>query len=304
MAYYLGRVYQFAIKCGIDKNRIRFRQHMNTELAHYASECWDLECHTSHGWIECAGIADRCDYDLRQHAESGENFSIEKVENIDAVVTKIKNHLLDNNLLTELETELFLGKFQEEQTQKNIINFIHTDSLKELNIQFDKNKISKIARKDLMRILNETNVVFPHVIEPSFGIGRFMYTILEHNFKTRDDSRHYFSFPFNISPYKCCILPLNDTDKSYEPIIKKISELLAEAEITHLIDARSGSIGKRYSRADEIGIKYAITLDYETLENCETVTLRDRESMGQIRVKIDDIVWVLGNLAQGKLKFE
>jgi glycyl-tRNA synthetase (class II) len=62
--------------------------------------------------------------------------------------------------------------------------------------------------------------------------------------------------------------------------------LLADANITHSIDDRSGSIGKRYARADEIGIKYAITLDYETLEDSETVTVRERDSMKQTRVKV------------------
>jgi glycyl-tRNA synthetase len=79
MAYYIGRVYLFAIRCGINLDNIRFRQHTKNEMAHYANECWDLECLTSNGWIECVGIADRCDYDLKQHSKySGEIFSCEK----------------------------------------------------------------------------------------------------------------------------------------------------------------------------------------------------------------------------------
>ena len=71
-----------------------------------------------------------------------------------------------------------------------------------------------------------------------------------------------------------------------------LAELLTDADISHLIDDRRGSIGKRYSRADEIGIKYAITLDYETIEDSEkglesaSVTLRERDTMNQIRVKV------------------
>lgn len=63
--------------------------------------------------------------------------------------------------------------------------------------------------------------------------------------------------------------------------------MLSDGDIAHIIDSRSGSIGKRYSRADEIGIKYALTLDYETLEDSATVTLRERDSMDQIRVKVN-----------------
>ena len=68
VAYYIGRIYQFVIRCGIDPKRVRFRQHTRNEMAHYAVDCWDLECHTTHGWLECAGIADRGDHDLRQHS--------------------------------------------------------------------------------------------------------------------------------------------------------------------------------------------------------------------------------------------
>ena len=47
LAYYIGRIYLFVKNCGVDENKIRFRQHLNTEMAHYANECWDLECETS-----------------------------------------------------------------------------------------------------------------------------------------------------------------------------------------------------------------------------------------------------------------
>ncbi len=73
LAYFIGRIYLFLIKIGIDKNRIRFRQHMKNEMAHYACDCWDVECKISFGWIECGACADRSCYDLTQHMKfSGE----------------------------------------------------------------------------------------------------------------------------------------------------------------------------------------------------------------------------------------
>jgi len=87
----------------------------------------------------------------------------------------------------------------------------------------------------------------PHVIEPSFGIGRIMYTILEHNFKKRPEkekNKVYFSFPLNISPYKCCILPLNESEKKFQPITKQISDLLTQHGIMHTIDEASGKLNK------------------------------------------------------------
>lgn len=127
----------------------------------------------------------------------------------------------------------------------------------------------------------------PHVIEPSFGIGRIMYTILEHNFKFRENnkSRVFFSFPYSIAPYKCCILPLNESELKFQPFIHEISNILTQNSIMHKIDDASGSIGRRYTRNDECGIPFSITLDYDTF-NDNSVTIRERDSMKQIRVKV------------------
>ncbi|CAA0255029.1 unnamed protein product [Arabidopsis thaliana] len=69
LGYFIGRVYLFLIRLGIDKERLRFRHHLANEMAHYATDCWDAEIECSYGWIECVGIADRSDYDLRAHSE-------------------------------------------------------------------------------------------------------------------------------------------------------------------------------------------------------------------------------------------
>lgn len=73
------RIQQFLLRIGIKPNRLRFRQHMNNEMAHYAVDCWDAECLTSHGWIECVGCADRSAYDLLNHSKnSGANLSAQR----------------------------------------------------------------------------------------------------------------------------------------------------------------------------------------------------------------------------------
>lgn len=58
------------IKIGVKPDKLRFRQHMSNEMAHYACDCWDAECKTSYGWIECVGCADRSCYDLNQHTKA------------------------------------------------------------------------------------------------------------------------------------------------------------------------------------------------------------------------------------------
>ena len=70
LGYFLARIYLFLIKIGIDPNRLRFRQHMANEMAHYATDCWDAEIENSvGGWTECVGCADRAAYDLSVHSK-------------------------------------------------------------------------------------------------------------------------------------------------------------------------------------------------------------------------------------------
>src|SRR4051812_37130463 len=68
LGYYIGRIQQFMLKIGVSPSRLRFRQHLRNEMAHYACDCWDCELETSFGWIECVGCADRSAYDLTQHS--------------------------------------------------------------------------------------------------------------------------------------------------------------------------------------------------------------------------------------------
>ncbi|RYQ83004.1 hypothetical protein Ahy_B10g101614 [Arachis hypogaea] len=69
LGYFIGRVYLFLTRLGIDKDRLRFRQHLANEMAHYAADCWDAEIECSYGSIECVGIADRSAYDLHAHSD-------------------------------------------------------------------------------------------------------------------------------------------------------------------------------------------------------------------------------------------
>ena len=68
LGYFIARIYLFLVKIGINPERLRFRQHMANEMAHYATDCWDAEIHNSTGWTECVGCADRAAYDLTVHS--------------------------------------------------------------------------------------------------------------------------------------------------------------------------------------------------------------------------------------------
>jgi glycyl-tRNA synthetase (class II) len=67
LGYFIGRTYLFLTALGIHKERLRFRQHLQNEMAHYAADCWDAEIECSYGWVECVGLADRSAYDLKAH---------------------------------------------------------------------------------------------------------------------------------------------------------------------------------------------------------------------------------------------
>lgn len=68
LGYFIARVYLFLTSLGIDKERLRFRQHLQNEMAHYAQDCWDAEIECSYGWFECVGLADRSAFDLKAHS--------------------------------------------------------------------------------------------------------------------------------------------------------------------------------------------------------------------------------------------
>merc|ERR1719261_913205 len=68
LGFFIGRTYLFLISVGIIPEYLRFRQHLPTEMAHYAKDCWDAEINTCYGWLECVGIADRSCFDLNAHA--------------------------------------------------------------------------------------------------------------------------------------------------------------------------------------------------------------------------------------------
>jgi len=140
----------------------------------------------------------------------------------------------------------------------------------------------------------------PHVIEPSFGIGRIIYCTMEHAFNIRE-SRRILSFPPHIAPLKCSVLPLMDKPPLTAFVSRIVSSLNA-ADISSKVDTVQ-SIGRRYARTDEIGIPFAVTIDYTTIQD-DTVTLRDRDNTSQIRVKIDEVPELVNLLIRQKTTWQ
>ena len=204
----------FLISLGMKKENIRLRDHSPEELVFYSNATTDIEFAFPFGWGELWGIADRTDYDLKQHM----------------------NH----------------------------------------------------SKEDLTYLDPETNEKYiPYVIEPSLGADRVLLAFLCDSYEKEEvgdgDVRTVLHLHPYLAPYKVAVLPLSKklSDKAGE-----VYDMLSKSFMCDYDEA--GSIGKRYRREDEIGTPYCVTVDFDTLED-ECVTIRDRDTMEQERIKISEI---------------
>jgi glycyl-tRNA synthetase len=280
MAYFMGLALRFYSAVGIDIGRIRFRQHRKEELSHYSSETWDAESLTDLGWIEITGIAHRGTFDLTNHIKaSGKDLYAQRVIPRKEVLEKKK----------EIDYQAIKAEFPEQSSK---IIAAMKDGASSLTIEGKNLDLGRFLVEKEEKVVVDRENFIPVVIEPAFGLDRIIYTILDHNLSVREDSGYVcLKVPYSISPYDAAILPLMAKDGLDEKA-NSIFENLLKLKFSVLYDD-SGSIGKRYSRYDEVGVLYCITVDYDTLKNGD-VTIRHRDTRVQIRIKIDDIPNYLG----------
>ncbi|XP_032094193.1 glycine--tRNA ligase-like [Thamnophis elegans] len=309
LGYFIGRIYLYLIKVGISPEKLRFRQHMENEMAHYACDCWDAETKTSYGWIEIVGCADRSCYDLSCHARATKvPLVAEKLLKEPRIANVVqfeankgvigKAYKKDAKLVLEylaICDECYISEMETQLNEKGEFT-IETEG-KTFQVTKDM-----VGVKRFQKTLHVEEIV-PNVIEPSFGLGRIMYSIFEHTFRIRegDEQRTYFSFPAVVAPFKCSVLPLSQ-NQEFIPFVKELSEALTRNGVSHKVDDSSGSIGRRYARTDEIGVAFGITVDFDTVNKTpHTATLRDRDSMRQIRAEISKLPVLVGDLANGNI---
>ncbi len=208
----------FLKSLGMCEENMRFRDHEKEELSHYSNATTDIEYKFPFGWGELWGIADRTDFDLKQHQQ--------------------------------------------------------------------------FSNQDMSYVDSETGEKFiPYCIEPSLGAGRvtlaFLCDAYTEEELTKDDgskdSRVVMKFHPALAPFKAAVLPLaKKLADVAEPIYEELSKsFMVDYDVT-------GSIGKRYRREDEIGTPFCICVDFETKED-GCVTIRDRDTMQQIRLPIEDV---------------
>lgn len=297
LIYQLYLAKKFLNEIGIPDDVLRFRQHLPGEMAHYALDCWDVEVLTDkYGWVEIIGIADRGDYDLSSHSKYSNdelNVFIEYDEPKKVKKTVVKPNLSKFGPVFKGDSPK-IKQAIEEADPTEVMKSIEEEG--KFVVELDKTyevPEELLIFEDVEEEINGEKII-PHVIEPSFGIDRIVYSVLLHSFHTaeNEDDKDYFKFAKSIAPVQLGIFPLVNKEGPREIAIE-LTEKLRSHGFTVEYDA-SGTIGKRYARADEIGIPLAITVDFESLEDNQ-VTVRDRDTEQQERIAIDSLEDYLKN---------
>ena len=230
---------------GIKKENLRLRDHDPDELAHYAKACVDVEYKFPFGsgdWQELEGVANRTDYDLRQHQRG---------------MRTLNSWFEKKGDLTKIE-------------------------LNSESEDFEKGPLSYFDDQAKKRFI-------PYVIEPSAGIDRSALAFLVDAYdeeEVRGEQRNLLRFHPAIAPTKVGIFPLVKKDGMPE-IAKNIYDDLKK-HFNCFYDFR-GAVGRRYRRQDEAGTPFCVTVDGQTKED-NTVTIRERDSMEQMRVPTDKVL--------------
>jgi glycyl-tRNA synthetase len=219
-------------KYGIRKENLRLREHDTDELAHYAKRTADIEYLFPMGWSELEGIANRTDFDLKQHAQfSGKG----------------------------------LEYFDEESKQK----------------------------------------IIPYVIEPSAGADRATLAFLVDAYQeeeVRSEKRVFLKFHPELAPIKIAVLPLLKKNDQIVETAKKL--MLNLRKRWHAVYDDTASIGRLYRRQDEVGTPFCVTIDVQTVGDSksaadEKVTIRDRNTMQQVRVPLANVEVIMSELMTG-----
>eukprot|EP00415_Alexandrium_ostenfeldii_P001513 UN1513 len=289
-------------------------------MAHYACDCWDAEIYTSYGWLESVGIADRSAFDLNAHSKAAK-CDLQYKETLDKPVEK---EVLS---ITKAAGIAVMKAFKKEgKAVKEWIEALSQEDLQQLEADLKKGpkevtvdgKTFELKPEQLVferKMEKQTvNAFTPGVIEPSFGIDRIFTAVLEHIYYARpkeadsDDkqTRGVLAFTGVSAPYKAAILPLDQRISRHERYLSLLEPFRAELSalgLGYTMDESGATIGRRYSRNDELGIPFAVTFDFTTMED-GTVTLRERDTMWQIRLPLSHVAELVRNLSTGEASWE
>ena len=300
VAYYLGRSIEFYDRIGIDMDRFRYRQHLAGERAHYAADCWDAETELGGNWIEVTGFAYRSDYDLSKHGDySEEPFTLfrqyEEPKTVERAVVDPDMSYLGPEFggdAAEIAEEL-----------KTLAGWDRSAfDGDEVSVEFNGETYTVPVEKTGFAVEERTEAgehITPHVVEPSFGVDRLVYSVLIHALETDTvdgEERSFLELPSTMAPTTVAVFPLMTKDGLDDRARSLADRLRTEGFEVSYDD--TGNIGRRYRRQDEVGTPYCVTVDYETKDE-DTVTIRERDSTEQTRVPTADLPEAIRRLVDG-----
>ncbi len=296
MGYFIATATLFLKDIGIPEDKQLLVAKLPEERAHYAQQTYDHMVYTERwGWIEVAGHAYRTDYDLSRHMKfSGRDLTaqrrLEKPVKIRKVLAKPNPAIIRKVFGSDI------GKVMKELSTRS-----PEDLAKELEEKGFVEVFGKRLGKEAFFIKEVEEVVeverfVPHVVEPSFGADRLVYAVMEHSL-TEKEGRTVLALPRDIAPIQVAVFPIVKRDAALVKIAREIYDMLRD-EFSVMYD-EEGTIGKRYAKADEIGVPFAITVDGETLKD-GTVTIRDRDTWKQVRVPYKKLPQILNVLIRNK----
>ena len=287
VGFFMGKTFDFLSSVGIDASRVRFRQHASDEMAHYASDCWDVEIHGSYGWIECVGIAHRGCYDLEAHETATGKSLRARREFSEPKIREIDGWTIDGGVAGPA--------FRADAGQvKTIVESFDADVEFPVEVTLSDGRNLTVAAEHVKRVqktVKETGEWFiPHVVEPAFGIDRILWHVIDHAFEETEkggEPYRMLKLADSVAPIDVAILPLFEKDGMDDLALELHQLCCSTSGIVSLYDG-SGSIGKRYARADEIGVPICITVDHQSVED-RTVTIRKRDDGSQTRISMDQL---------------
>ncbi len=299
-AFFMAMAKRLLIQIGVPADKQRFIEKCPWEKAHYSSQSFDQEVYVDRwGWVEVSGHAYRTDYDLSCH---------QRASGADLCVYKELEAPIETEQLVVKPVMAKLGPVFKAEAARVAellstadVNVVSSSLKKEGYFMAGDYKIlPEYVNITCQKIVSRGKRFIPHVVEPSFGSDRLFYVALEYAYTVKDD-RVVMSFPRSIAPVQLGVYPLVSKDGIVEKAIE-VRRFLLNNGFTVEWD-ETGSIGRRYARADEAGIPLGLTIDYDTLKD-DTITIRDRDSWKQVRTPIRDLPALLHNYFLGNISIE
>jgi glycyl-tRNA synthetase len=299
-AFFMAMAKRLLVELGVPMERQRFIEKLAWEKAHYSTQSFDQEVIVDRwGWVEVSGHAYRTDYDLNCHMkESGVDLRVYK----EYLVPVEKEEVVVKPVMAKFGPAFKgdAGKVAAELAKIPIDTVIAAMDKEGYVMVGDYQVFKELVEIGHQKTAERGTRFVPHVVEPSFGCDRLFYVALEYAYNVKDD-RVILSFPRCITPIQVGIYPLMGKDGLDTKALELQRQLTQFGFMTDYDE--TGSIGRRYARADEAGVSLGITIDYDTL-NDDTVTIRDRDSWQQVRTSIKELPELLSQYFAGKINFE